>query len=70
MNPVVTWDGKIVPCCFDKNADHIIGDLNTQSFRDIWHGEKANKFRQALLDDRGSIEICRNCTTGLSGVKY
>jgi radical SAM protein with 4Fe4S-binding SPASM domain len=70
MNPVVTWDGKIVPCCFDKNADHIIGDLNTQSFRNIWHGEKANKFRQTLLDDRGSIEICRNCTTGLSGVKY
>ena len=25
LNPVVTWDGKVVPCCFDKNADHIWG---------------------------------------------
>lgn len=70
LNPVITWDGKVIPCCFDKNADHIMGDINTQSFSDIWHGEKANKFRQSLLDDRGNIEICRNCTTGLSGVKY
>jgi radical SAM protein with 4Fe4S-binding SPASM domain len=70
FNPVVTWDGKVIPCCFDKNADHILGDLNTQSLREIWHGRKALQFRQSLLDDRGSIEICRNCTTGLSGVKY
>jgi len=70
LNPVVTWDGKVIPCCFDKNADHILGDLNTQSFRDIWNGEKAIKFRQSLLDSRNKIEICRNCTTGLSGVKY
>jgi radical SAM protein with 4Fe4S-binding SPASM domain len=70
FNPVVTWDGKIIPCCFDKNADHILGDLNTQSFSEIWHGQKALEFRQSLLDDRSSIEICRNCTTGLYGVKY
>jgi radical SAM protein with 4Fe4S-binding SPASM domain len=70
LNPVVTWDGKVIPCCFDKNADHILGDLNKQSFGEIWHGEKANKFRQSLLDDRRNIEICRNCTTGLSGVKH
>lgn len=70
LNPVVTWDGKVVPCCFDKNADHIFGDLNKQSFGEIWQGEKATRFRQSLLDDRRNIEICSNCTTGLSGVKY
>jgi radical SAM protein with 4Fe4S-binding SPASM domain len=70
LNPVVTWDGKVIPCCFDKNADHILGDINTHSLSEIWYGEKANKFRQSLLDDRSKIDICTNCTTGLSGVKY
>jgi len=70
LNPVVTWDGKVIPCCFDKNGDHILGDLNHESFKEIWQGEKAKRFRQTLLDGRSKIEICRNCTTGLSGVKY
>ena len=48
LNPVITWDGKVIPCCFDKNADHIFGDLNTQSFSEIWHGEKAMQFRQSV----------------------
>jgi radical SAM protein with 4Fe4S-binding SPASM domain len=70
MNPVISWDGKVFPCCFDKNGDHVMGDLNTASFKDIWQGEKAQQFRQSILDARSTIEICRNCTTGLSGVKY
>ena len=24
---VITWDGKIVPCCFDKDAKHQLGNL-------------------------------------------
>jgi len=70
LNPVVTWDGKVIPCCFDKNSDHIFGDLNQHSFKEIWQGEKAKHFRQWLLNGRSQIGMCRNCTTGLSGVKY
>lgn len=69
LNPVVTSDGKVVPCCFDKNAEHIMGDLNEASFRQIWNGEKYKIFRNSLLTDRKSIEICRNCTSGLNGVR-
>jgi radical SAM protein with 4Fe4S-binding SPASM domain len=68
MNPVITWDGKVVPCCFDKDANHVMGDLNEESLREIWHGEKFNLFRNAVLKGRQTIEICRNCTTGLKGV--
>jgi MoaA/NifB/PqqE/SkfB family radical SAM enzyme len=28
---VVTWDGKVVPCCYDKNADHQTGNLLEES---------------------------------------
>ncbi len=69
FNPVITWDGKVVPCCFDKNADHIMGDLNEKSFRDIWEGREYRKFRERILTLRQSIGICRNCTSGLRGVR-
>lgn len=61
---VITWDGKVVPCCFDKDAHHVMGDLNLHTFREIWTGEKYNSFRASLLKSRSEIEMCRNCTEG------
>lgn len=61
---VVTWDGKVVPCCFDKDAHYVMGDLRTQTFRDIWYGPRYREFRQTLLRSRKEIEMCRNCTEG------
>ncbi len=70
FNPVITWDGKVVPCCFDKNADHIMGDINERSFREIWEGTEYRKFRERILTSRKSIKICQNCTSGLWRVRY
>ncbi len=61
---VITWDGKVVPCCFDKDAHFVLGDLNKNSFREIWQGEKYNQFRNSLFTSRSEIEMCRNCTEG------
>jgi radical SAM protein with 4Fe4S-binding SPASM domain len=68
LSPVITWDGYVIPCCFDKDASHIMGDLNEKSFRRIWYGEKYMDFRKKLLSDRAGINICRNCTEGLRRV--
>jgi radical SAM protein with 4Fe4S-binding SPASM domain len=70
FNPVVTWDGKVLPCCFDKDAEHIMGDLSQESFDEIWNGTKYRLFRRVLLSDRSTIAICRNCTSGLRGVIF
>lgn len=59
---VVTWDGKVVPCCFDKDASHVMGELKNQSLNTIWNSIPYFNFRKQLLADRGKIEICRNCT--------
>jgi radical SAM protein with 4Fe4S-binding SPASM domain len=61
---VITWDGKIVPCCFDKDAHHVLGDLNNSSFTEIWFGEAYRGFRETLMKSRSEIEICKNCTEG------
>ena len=62
---VVTWDGKVVPCCFDKDAHFVLGDLNKNTFEEIWKGDKYNEFRSTLLRSRSEIEICKNCSEGL-----
>jgi radical SAM protein with 4Fe4S-binding SPASM domain len=61
---VITWDGKVVPCCFDKDAHFVLGDLNENTFEEIWRGEKYDHFRASLLRSRSEIEMCKNCTEG------
>ncbi len=61
---VITWDGKVVPCCFDKDAHYVMGDLKEKSFKEIWQSESYNSFRASILRSRDEIEMCRNCTEG------
>ena len=63
---VITWDGLVVPCCFDKDAMHHLGNLKTQSFKEIWHNENYKQFRQQLMKSRKNIDICANCSEGVS----
>lgn len=61
---VISWDGLVLPCCFDKDAKHRLGDLKSRSFADIWHGAEYQSFRKSLLKGRDEIDICKNCTEG------
>jgi radical SAM protein with 4Fe4S-binding SPASM domain len=61
---VITWDGKVVPCCFDKDAEYVMGDLKEQSFLEIWNSKRYNEFRSSVLRSRSEIEMCTNCTEG------
>lgn len=63
---VITWDGLVVPCCFDKDALHQLGNLKTQSFREIWHNDNYRQFRTELWKSRKNIDICANCSEGVS----
>jgi radical SAM protein with 4Fe4S-binding SPASM domain len=62
---VITWDGKVVPCCFDKDASHQLGNLHEQSLEEIWQSKRYQQFRSALVNDRKNIDICANCSEGL-----
>jgi radical SAM protein with 4Fe4S-binding SPASM domain len=61
---VFTWDAKVVPCCFDKDAHHQLGSLTTQNFHSIWLSDAYTKFRKQILNGRNEIAICQNCSEG------
>lgn len=59
---VITNDGIIVPCCYDKDAFHSLGNINETTFNDIWRNELYQSFRKKISKERKSIEICSNCS--------
>ncbi|MFT6881310.1 MAG: radical SAM protein with 4Fe4S-binding SPASM domain [Marinoscillum sp.] len=61
---VMTWDGKVVPCCFDKDAHHVLGSTANKTFSEIWNGENYTAFRDQILNARTEIEMCKNCSEG------
>ncbi|MEP6617026.1 MAG: radical SAM/SPASM domain-containing protein [Ginsengibacter sp.] len=63
---VITWDGLVVPCCFDKDATHQLGNLKMQPFKEIWNNPNYKQFRSELMTSRKNIDICANCSEGIS----
>jgi radical SAM protein with 4Fe4S-binding SPASM domain len=62
---VITWDGKMLPCCFDKDAHYKMGDLRKDRFGYLWKSKGYMEFRKSVLFSRKEIDICTNCTEGL-----
>lgn len=58
---VVCWDGNVVPCCYDKDADNILGNVITQNREQIWKGSLRKAFVRRVLKTRTSVEMCMNC---------
>ncbi|MEI8201733.1 MAG: radical SAM/SPASM domain-containing protein [Bacteroidota bacterium] len=62
---IVTTDGVVIPCCFDKHANYPYANIKSQTFSSVWKGEASLNFRKKILHKRKSINICCNCTEGL-----
>lgn len=61
---VFTWDGILVPCCFDKDAQHQLGNIRHRSFESIWNHPDYREMRHRILTSRQQIDICANCSEG------
>jgi len=59
---VVCFDGRVVPCCFDKDADYEFGNIANQSIHEIRNSEKFHNFVKTIFTHRNEIDICNNCT--------
>lgn len=58
---VVTWEGDVTPCCFDKEARHVYGNLKEHCLYDLWENRYAAQFRENLFQHRNLPEICKEC---------
>jgi len=61
---VITFDGVVIPCCFDKYIQHKLGSITDNSYLKIWKSTKYKDFRKFLLTSRKDIKICTNCSEG------
>jgi len=60
---VVGADGKVMMCSNDEEGSVIIGDANTESIHDIWHGEALNRMRAIhnTTDGFKKVTVCTRC---------
>ncbi len=65
QQPVVNWNGEVAICCFDKDIEFPVGNVKDQSLLSIWQGKAFQNMRNAILKNRKSFEICRNCGEGV-----
>ncbi len=58
----ITWDLKVIPCCFDFNSSIILGDLKKQSLQEIFSSKQYQKFIKAhLTNNLDDYPICQKC---------
>ena len=65
IGSVITQDGVVIPCCFDKDANYPLGSVPSKDFEHIWKSEGYHKFRKKVVANRHKIPICQNCSEGL-----
>ena len=61
---VIDWNGNMVPCCFDKNEDFVMGNVFADGLVESWNGEKFRVFRENIAAGKRP-PMCYNCTEGL-----
>ena len=59
---VITTMGDVLPCCYDKDHRHALGNIAEQSLAEIFHSKRANALRHRVISTTDSIpEMCKNC---------
>lgn len=60
---VIRSNGQAVMCSNDDMGHVVIGDANTQSVHEIWHGEKMGQIRRDHIEHKAleKNEVCRRC---------
>ncbi len=59
----ITWDGDVVPCCYDYDKKYVLGNAASQSLREIWNGAPMQQLRREFNANQVQNPLCRNCTS-------
>lgn len=59
---MILWDGRVVACCIDFNAQLVMGSLRENSIFEIWNGKQYKEFRESMLKlDFNDKKLCAYC---------
>jgi radical SAM protein with 4Fe4S-binding SPASM domain len=58
---IINWDGSVVPCCFDMNNSHPLGNAFQEGVKMVWKSKEFNSFRKLILTDKKRIPLCKYC---------
>lgn len=62
----VDWDGKVSACCGDYDNYMTVGDLATQTLKEIWVCKKMQDYRKKLAKhDYKGLVLCQHCARGI-----
>ncbi len=59
----VTWDGNVVPCCYDFDKKIVLGNILDVSLKSMWNGERMQALRNEFLSNHVENPLCRNCAS-------
>ena len=57
----VQWNGDVVPCCRDCNAEIVLGNVAESTLREIWNGKAYHAFREQMVSGDFDNSICGPC---------
>jgi radical SAM protein with 4Fe4S-binding SPASM domain len=57
----MTWDGDVVPCCFDHDKKYVLGTIKNMSLAEIWNGEMMEALRSEFTANTVRNPLCVNC---------
>lgn len=58
-NPVITWDGMVMPCCFDWLGQEVLGNIFEKNLLAILRSKRSRKVLKGYFDKK--LSICGPC---------
>ena len=57
----ILCDGRVVPCCLDREGAVTLGDIFTQDVEEILQSPRAQAMRRGFSGRKATEELCRKC---------
>ena len=54
-------DGRACVCCQDVRGDFVVGDLKTQTLKEIWEVGMGNVKKEHLAFNQEKLPLCDKC---------
>lgn len=69
---VVLWDGTVIPCCVDYNAELALGNAWQDRVTDLWRGTAIEQLRAQHLSGEfpDTCKNCNECETGKTTKRF